>query len=416
MKKALILSYYFPPIGMGGTQRIAGFVKHLPEFCWQPTVVTVKSIAYYAYDNDLLKEIGNAKIERTGSLDPLRLAAKFQRAPATATAPISTSVSKNLLLKVLNLFLVPDNKIPWYPFAYLRAKSLLRRTKFDAIISTGPPHSTHLIAKRLSRKFRIPWIADFRDTWANGDFQAKSTPLHSYLDAYLQKKVLRTASHITAVSEGLAQTLRASVQRAKDDFTVITNGYEEADFRLYKKPKDKCFDVVHVGAIGNFARPELAIRTFRLFVEDALLSPQGAKLHFVGADISGELDQMVADAEMQEYIITTGYVPHHEAVKYLHKADVLLYLVSGDPNAGFIPGKTFEYMAARKPVLAISDEIEGLQLLRKTGLVYRVASNDLPGAVNALKAAFIAHKKHEQLEPTDFDIQQFTRRNLMRKL
>lgn len=401
---------------MGGTQRIAGFVKHLPEFGWQPTVVTVKSAAYYAYDENVLAEIGSAQIERTGSLDPLRLAAVLRHAPATAPATATVSASKILLLKIINFLLIPDNKILWYPFAYLRAKNLLRKSQYDAIVSSGPPHSSHLIAKRLAQKFRIPWLADFRDAWANGDFQAKSTHLHNWFDLHLQKKILNCANHITAVSEGLAQALLNTVLRSKKDITTITNGYEEADFRRQEKQQDACFDVVHVGAIGNFARPELAIRAFRLFVEDALLSPQEAKLHFVGADLSGDLEKMVADAGMQEYIFAAGYVPHHDAIKYLRKADVLLFLVSGKPNAGFIPGKTFEYLAARKPVLAVSEGVEGLQLLRKTGLTYQVVADDLTGAVNALKAAFIAYKKNEPLAPADFDYQQFTRRNLTRKL
>lgn len=423
MKNVLILSYYFPPMGMGGTQRILGFVKHLPEFGWQPTVITVKDVAYYARDNTLLDEISKANIQRTGSLDPLRLSAirllKGKPALATATATATATANKStptFLLKTINFFLVPDNKILWAPFAYYRAKSLLRKCRFDAIISTGPPHSSHLVAKKLTKKFQLPWIADFRDTWANGDFQAKATKLHKWLDMYLQKKVLQSASHITAVSEGLVQRLQNSAQQSKKKFTIITNGFEEEDSRTQEKAQDECFDVVHVGAIGNFANPELAIRAFRSFVEDAQLSQKETKLHFVGADLTGRLPQQIAASGILEFINTTGYVPHAEAVKYLQHADVLLFLVSGGPYSGFIPGKTFEYLAARKPVLAISEQIEGLELLRKTGLVRHVTPNDLFGTVNAFKAAYLDFKKNKLPTHFNFDFRQFTRRELTQKL
>lgn len=413
MKKLLILSYYFPPMGMGGTQRIASFVKYLPSLGWQPTVITVKHVAYHAYDEAALQALAHARIIRTGSLDPLRLAAKWRPHDQSGA---TLSGKKNHFRKALNFFFMPDSKILWNPFAARRAQAILRHETFDAILSTGPPHSTHLIARALSQKFGMPWLADFRDTWAGGDFQAKSTRLHTAIDRRLQKRVLRSADAVVAVSQGLARNLAQSVPAAKNKISVITNGYEPDDFQAEAGAETACLRVAHIGTTGNFVQPAIALRAFRLFVEDAALSPNEARLLFVGADLDGGLKKTIAESGISEFIEVTGYLPHCQAIAELQKADVLLFLASGAPSAGFVPGKTFEYLAARKPVLAMCEQIEGLHLLQKTGLVRHALPDDLPGAVNAFKAFFVEKQTGKPLAPSDFDIRRYTRKSLAKKL
>ena len=415
MKKLLILSYYFPPMGMGGTQRVASFVKYLPSLGWQPTVITVKQVAYHASDQAILKHIGNARIVRTGSLDPLRLAAKWHSQHA-GYAGGSASSKQQLARKAINFMLLPDNKILWNPFLLHEARKLLAGEQFDAILSTGPPHSTHLAASKLAKRFRLPWIADFRDTWAGGDFQAKSTRAHTAIDGLLQKRVLHNADAVIAVSAGLADTLARSVPEAADKISIITNGYEPDDFGEPASEPNDFFRIAHIGTTGNFVQPALAIRAFRIFVEDAGLSPTEARLSFVGADLDGKLQALIAESGISDSVEITGYVPHDQAVRYLQESDVLLFLASGHPSAGFIPGKTFEYLAARKPILALSEPIEGLHLLQKTGLVRHALPDDVPAAVNVLKAFFSEKQKGNAISPNDFDIQPYSRENLTRKL
>lgn len=409
-----MLSYYFPPLGMGGTQRILGFARHLPEFGWHPTVVTVKPVRYHAYDQQLQAAAAAIEVERTGSLDPLRLLYKVSGS-AGQTGPAAPSRLSRLLRRGADWLLLPDNKILWAPFAYRRARALQQSQHFDALLSSGPPHSSHLIARRLARKLRLPWVADFRDTWAGGDFQATPTPIHRRLDGVLQRAVLRRADHVTAVSDGLRQSLAAETI-APVPITVLTNGYDEADFRGPVTRSER-FDVMHVGTIGNFARAETVLAVYKHFIIDAGLPADATRLHFVGADLTGNLSRLIAGHGLKEYVEWTGYLPHTEAVQRLRGADLLLYLVDGNPSPGFIPGKTFEYLAAQRPVLAIAEPVEGVQLLKAVAGCVRHVSPQRPDlAILALKAFFAEQSKGERLPAPAVDVRQFSRRSLTNQL
>lgn len=412
MKRILILSYYFPPLGMGGTQRMAAFARHLPAFCWQPTVLTVKPVAYYAVDPGLLKGLEKIDIVRTASLDPLRLAALLPQRPIQHAGRAGAS----LLQHIANFFLMPDNKILWLPFAFQAARKLLRDGQCAAILSSGPPHSAHLLARRLAIRFRLPWVADFRDGWVEGDFQPKSTALHRALDGALQRRVLRDSAHVTCVSEGLRQSLCASLPDHEHKFTVITNGYEEADFASPARKHGTRFTLAHIGTIGNFVDPGLLLQAFRVFVQDAQIGPEAVRLQFVGADLTGTLGQRIAAAGLEAYVECTGYLPHSEAVACLRRADALLYLVARGASAGFVPGKTFEYLAARKPILANCPEIEGLAILNQGGQVRHVLPENLQGMTNALKALFTEYRLGEMPAPIRMDLTRYTRYRLTQKL
>lgn len=409
-----MLSYYFPPLGMGGTQRLLGFARHLPEFGWHPTVVTVKPVRYHAYDQNLHAAAAAIDVERTGSLDPLRLLYKLSGNAGQTGSGVPSRLSR-LLRRSADWLLMPDNKILWTPFAYRRARALQQDQHFDALLSSGPPHSSHLIARRLARKHRLPWIADFRDSWAGGDFQATPTPLHRRLDKALQRAVLRRADHVTAVSAGLRQSLAAATI-APVPITVLTNGYDEADFRGPVTRSER-FDVMHVGTIGNFARAETALAVYRHFIIDAGLPAEATRLHFVGADLTGNLPRLIAGYGLEDYVEHTGYLPHAEAVQRLRGAHLLLYLVDGTPSPGFIPGKTFEYLAAQRPVLAIAEPVEGVQLLKAVaGHVRHVPPHRPDLAVLALKAFFAEQKKGERAPAPAVDVRQFSRRLLTNQL
>ena len=418
MKRILLISYYFPPLGMGGTQRLAAFARYLPEFGWQPEVLTVKDIAYFAYDPELLRGLENIPIHRTESLDPLRLLARLKRidrhGSGAAGSAISGGGAGDRLRRAANLLLMPDNKIPWYPFALRRAGAILRQKPFDAILSSGPPHSTHLIAMRLAKKHRLPWIADFRDGWAGGDFQPAPTALHRKADARLQKRVLAGASHVVAVSDGLRDLLR---QAAPQDtpISTITNGYDAADFQEPVQRNER-FDAVHVGTVGGFVRALNTLVAFGKFVRENGLSPNDARLHFVGADISGRLQSEIRDCDLGPYAELHGYLPHSRAVAQMRQADLLLYLVDGEPYPGFIPGKTFEYLAAQRPILAAAPGIEGVRILLEGGATRWLQPDDVDGIARALMAFYLEFAKGEAIRPKSGFAARYERKRLTEKL
>ncbi|MDQ7063169.1 MAG: glycosyltransferase [candidate division KSB1 bacterium] len=430
MKTILLISYYFPPMGMGGTQRLAGFARHLPQFGWRPIVLTVKDVDYYAHDISLLKELEQVTIVRTGSLDPLRVAHVLRRWRRSARKPgdtgaikkaVSTSRWQRWLRRCLNLVLIPDQKLLWLPFAFLGARSWLKRERVDWILTSGPPHSAHLLGWLLHRLYGVPWLADFRDGWSGGDFQAEATSLHRWLNRWLQRLVLNSATAITAVSEGLKQRLSESAPQHAP-IEVITNGYEAADFASRRRagPRDDRFDIVHVGTLGNFVDATVFLSAFQRFVQEVGLNQQSVRLWFLGADLTGELQQQVQALQLGAFVHATGYISHPEAIKRLLQADLLLYLVTGDPYPGFIPGKTFEYLAAGRPILAVCPDIEGLSIIKKSGRVRHAQPDDFDGMVLALKAFYLEFLDRKPTPSPLADVgnmvESYSRRSLTAKL
>ena len=421
MNHVLIISYYFPPLGMGGTQRMAGFARHLPAYGWQPTVLTVKEVHYYARDVSLLKGLEHCHTVRTESLDPLRLFQKMaairrqrQSQFAAQTAP-QAGLLKRLALALSNFIFVPDNKLLWLPFSWRTAHRLLAQENHRVLLSSGPPHSVHLLAYLLKKRYHVPWVADLRDGWAGGDFQPEPTWLHRLINRKMQAHILNEADRIVVVSNGLAAQL-AQERLNKQKIVVITNGFEEADFQ-HRPAADKCFDIVHAGTIGNFVQPEPFLHAFRDFLHETGLEPADIRLHFIGSDLTGRFLKLVDRFNLNPFVNYEGYVEHERAVRLLGQADLLLYLVSEGPFSGFIPGKTFEYLAARKPVLAVSPDIEGLKILQAHTAVRWLSPHDTDGIGLALKAFYVEFKtgKRHSMPPKN-SILSFSRKTLTGRL
>ena len=385
-KSVLLVAYYFPPLGMGGTQRVAKWGKYFLRLGWEVTVITVKPIAYYAFDDSLLDELKGARIIRTDSLDPARLLYLIRRKKERTAGGKEGSTSW------LYWFLIPDARILWLPFALWRAWREIRQQKIPFIVTSGPPHSSHFVGWVLSKLTGIKWVGDFRDSWLQGNLLPTPTSLHRWLHRVMEKRILSDAHAVTATSQMLAESLASTGQRQTGTTHFLPNGYDADDFASPLSKTDDRFDVAYVGAISSFADPHTLLEGFRLFVETAQLSPGETRLHFIGADVTGQLAARVRENHLDEYVNCSGYLPHHEAIHALRQADLLVYLVRPGSFPALIPGKTFEYMAAGKPVLAIGDCIEGMQLLMQHAVV-RHCDFD---AIDAIERALLAFYKECQ--------------------
>jgi len=355
-RRILLFAYYFPPLGMGGTQRLAKWCKYLVRDGWHPTVITVKPVAYYAYDESLLSDLGGFRIIRTGSLDPARLLFRWRgQGAGTAMAGRRTWLS---------WFFLPDSRVLWLPFAVWAGIRLLLREPHAAVVTSGPPHSSHFAGWVLRRIFRSRWLADFRDSWSGGDFQPEPTALHRRINLALQRFILRRADVVTTISPQLVEELKCHGKSDRPPPELLPNGYDPEDFSDRPQLEER-FTVVFCGAITRVTNPRALIEGFRVFVETAVLLPAQARLRFVGADLSGALPSMIRENRLEEFVDITGYVPHAEAVAAMQRASVLAYTAAPGTSAVYVGGKTYEYLAARRPVLAIGEPVEGLRLLRQ---------------------------------------------------
>jgi glycosyltransferase involved in cell wall biosynthesis len=408
-KRVLFVSYYFPPLGMGGTQRVAKWCKYLQRLDWQVSVLTVKPIAYYAFDESLLNELEGVRIVRTGSLDPARVLYLLHRKKERGI------VGKEGSTSWLYWVLLPDARILWLPLALRKAWHEIRRQKIPLVVTSGPPHSSHFIGWILSKITGVKWVSDFRDSWLQGNLLPTPTALHRFIHRVMEKRVATDADVVTATSQGVADALAAIGKRATGATHFLPNGYDAEDFADPTPASDTCFDVTYVGAISGFADPRTLLEGFRLFVQTAQLSPEAARLYFVGADLTGKLAAWVRENNLEEYVDARGYLSHREAVTAMRRADLLIYLVRPGSFPALIPGKTFEFIAAGKPVLAIGDRIEGMQLLMQHAPV-RHCSFEAIDAIRCALLAFYREFCNGELTKTALPPQEFSREWQAQKL
>ncbi len=406
MKKVLVVTYYFPPLGLGGTQRIAKFVKYLPQFGWRPTVVTVKPIAYWALDESLLQDVADAKVVRTESLDPQRLMmrlgkSRLQPASGARKGGVVSFVNQ----KISPYLLAPDSKILWRPFALRTVKRLVQKENFDALFTTSPPHSVHLIGKAIAGRYRLKWLADFRDGWAGSHVVHEPGRRSFERNLRLQQKVVQAADAVIAVSPGVKDSLLVS-SSASQKFHLLTNGFDPDDFNEKKRRSDR-FVLVYSGTINKFADPGPFLDALQLLKERRPSLYQKLRVQFVGYDTLGSFAEMTTDRNL-ENVQVVGHKTHAESVNYLIHADALLLIAKARRSDTFIPGKTFEYIGAQKPVFAISNSKQTNDLLSKYPLATIVNSFNSEHIYNRL-GEFLARDSHS-IKIDEHFVRQFDRR------
>jgi len=374
MKNVLFISYYFPPSGGSGVQRGLKFVKYLPDFGWDPIVLTVdpKSAAYPEIDEGLLDDIPDGvKIVRTDSWDPYTAYASLvgkKKSDAVGVGFLGADHDswKEKVARFVraNLFF-PDARVGWVRHARRAVREQLNSTNIDAIVSTGPPHSAHLIAASIAKSQNLPWIADIRDAWPDIAYadMLPTTKLARRWDLRIRNRVLRSATTHVAVTESLARQMSEGVSVP---FHVIRNGFDPADFSDSKsKPLDG-FNIVHTGSMAPARNPSSIWRI--LSRPDARARWPRLKLTFVG-NVDGTIFRAASDAGLSHLLEHVPHVSHEEAIAYTTSATLLLLPINRvSSKAGIVTGKIYEYLMAGRPVLGLGDpDGEASSILRETG-------------------------------------------------
>lgn len=413
-KKVLIICYYFPPLGMGGVQRITKFTKYLPEFDWRPYVLTVKDVEYMAKDTFLLKEVlHQARIARTGSFDPLRtlyLLKKVLGNKNEETAKIS--LKKPGLLSWL---FFPDNKVGWIPFALRKGLSICRREKIDLIFSTSPPPTAHLTAYLIKRITRIPWIADFRDPWIGYKLEKHPTSLHLFLKKRLEKKIIANADMVVSANPVIESELEGKLPE-KDKFHLIDQGYDEEDFENFHSIAPDKFTIGYLGTFSPDCNPEPFFCALGELISENLL-PQGRiRLLHVGGSLHMNLKKLIQKYGLQEILETKGYISHREALNQMGSASALLLITSDDPRV--FPAKVFEYLRLGKPILGIVPQnSEMAKLLHEMKAQAVISPEDGEGIKQAILASFKDFQRGEMFYASEEKIlKTFERKELTSRL
>ena len=387
MRKVLVITYYWPPTGGSGVQRWVKFSKYLPAEGWQPVVYTPENPERLVEDESLLEDVPEeVEVIKTPIREPYgayrRLAGKSKDAKGAGLNPINSqhkAPKQRLMLWVRSNLFVPDPRRAWVKPSVKYLKAWLAEHPVDVLVTTGPPHSMHLIGLELHRATGIPWVADFRDPWTRM-FYFKHLPMLNCVrrrHAKLEQEVLDGADAVVSVSPRVQADFAAATSTPVH---LITNGYDAEDFaEPLPERTDGEFRLVHTGLFASDGNPlklweALAARCRRDAAFKASL-----RIRLAGK-VDPEIVEAVQVAGLGENLVLPGYLSHNQSVAELRQADIVLLPLRRDPEySKVLPGKIFECIACGRPVLGIgpSDSAAG-DLLRRTGAGLMVEWDDDP--------------------------------------
>lgn len=414
-RHVLIIAYYFPPMGLSGVQRVAKFVKYLPLYGWRPTVLTIEPGGYFAYDTSLLNEVkqAGATIYRTSSWDPTRVFGHRQ------TVALPEEPHRKWLSKISQWFFIPDNKIGWMPNAVRAGTDLLEANSFDAIFSSAPPYTAHLIAERLSRISGLPLLIDFRDDWVGNPRHHYPTPWHRRMNERLERRILEASHRIITINDPIRNALRSRHPELHLDgaFSVIPQGFDPEKLSIEPtnhQPQKMRF--LYSGIFYDAQTPDFFIRALAEAIKKRTNLAEHLEVVFLGLMPKSSL-QLVEQLGLDGLIRYEGYVSHETAVAEQLAADVLWMTIGKRPGAeGISTGKLFEYMGTRKPILALIPPGTARDALLPYGASTIVEPDDLPAIESAILSLYDAWEKGALPQPNESHIRRFDRRHLAGQL
>ena len=359
-KKLLIITYYWPPAGGPGVQRWLKFVKYLPDFNVQPIVYIPENPTYPIIDRGLEREVSDkAVILKHKIFEPYGLASFFGK---NKTKKISSGIIPNqkkqsflekTLLWVRGNIFIPDARFLWVKPSVKYLRKYLQENNIETVVTSGPPHSLHLIGLQLKQELGVTWLADFRDPWTTIGYH-KALKLSSYAEKKhkaLEHQVLNTADTIIVTSKTTKAEFEAITSQP---IAVITNGYDVE--QVAKQPLDEKFTIAHIGSFLSERNPRILWKALKELTKENQDFAADFQLKLLGA-VSQEVLDTIVEFKLQDFVLNLGYVSHQDAVAHQRKSQVLLLIeIDSEDTKSIIPGKVFEYMVSERPIVAIGPE------------------------------------------------------------
>ncbi|MFY9399726.1 MAG: glycosyltransferase [Desulfomonilia bacterium] len=429
-RKVLVIAYGFPPIAHAGVYRTIRFCRYLPENGWKPVVITIREYPDIHKDPALLKRLpAEVRIYRTPILDPWRAIQRYRRREAqriaasggrTDPGPLVRAAGriKSLTLSAIaKLFSIPDHMVLWIPFAVVRGIRLMKSEDFDVIYTSSPPHSEHIAGLILAKIFRKPWVADLRDPIV-GNFN--TSDLYRFelrIHGLLERVIVNAADAVVAVTGHHRRDLSERYPHLAPRFTVITNGFDPAQSENIVPERFDRFTIIFAGSIYGTISPDFFVEALKRWLETKDPSVRDhiqALFYGMGCDRAQSLAEGLG---LGGVVRTSGLIPQEEIFRKLKGADLLLLILGDDEKSrGIISSKVFEYMALRRPIMAIVPEGETLELLRRYGRAHHVPHGDYGAFARAMNTAFDAYLHGSREAGPDFDTSAFDARRQVKDL
>jgi glycosyltransferase involved in cell wall biosynthesis len=374
--RLLLISYDYPPISSPGSIRVSKFAQYLPEHGWYPTVLT--SLDGYNSGVPLSLELSSeVTIVRVADRDPAKYFARNQNKRPAKPEKQKSSLS-SFLRKAYSAIAFPDRDWIWGLSAYQVGKQCLSEVSHGAIYSTSPNITNHLVALKLKRATGLPWVAEFRDTWAFSQYRPDRGRLRSWMERVTEAIIIREADFILSVSRNYLQQFKQNYSLADDTNGVIYNGFDENDF-LFVNQANSTYEKFSIAHAGNFYDGQRTPES--LFVALHGLGADGAiDLEKVEIDFYGNYDENVAscarDIGVESLVNWRGYIPYHELLPKLAETFCLLLIVH--KQAETLPSKLFDYIGCQRLIIALAQqESEVFELIRENQLGYGVPHEDV---------------------------------------
>ncbi len=397
MRRLLIVTYYWPPLGGPGSIRPVKFAKYLPKFGIRPIVCTRKDISYHSFDRELNKEIENLEVIRTESLDPARilylLGMKTYR-PRMWHTPIKKAIN------------FPDNKLAWLPFAYAAGI----KTSFDCILVTAPPFSSFITGYYLAKKANKPLILDFRDAWLEFPFLRYQGKAQRHFVSLWERKITKSASVIIVVDENIKKILSEKYPWLTNKIHVIPNGYDPSDFATAEKPS--VFTISYLGTIREERDPENVLKAIDELITKNLLGEKDIRVKFIGHIEKHYLDKI----KKYKFAETLGHLPYGQAIKEFCSSHVALLVTTGSEY--FFPSRQNEYLASGMPII-VCGKSKGIHVLEsafKKGYPGWIFDFEDIKAIQAKIFVLYHDFKKRKIPSGETLYKEYTRENLASKL
>ncbi len=420
IKKLLIITYYWPPAGGPGVQRWLKFVKYLPDFDVQPIVFVPENPTYPIVDSNLVAEVSDkAIILKTPIFEPYQLASFLSKnkSKKISSGIIPNQKKQSFLEKVMlwvrgNLF-IPDARVFWVKPSVAYLEKYIRENEIDTIITSGPPHSLHLIGLELKQKMNLKWLADFRDPWTTIGYH-KSLRLSQYAakkHKQLERQVLNTADTIIVTSKTTKAEFQALTTKPIE---VITNGFDVE--KVDKQSLDTKFSLAHIGSFLSERNPKIVWESLVELCAEIPDFKSHLEIKLIGA-ISQEVLETIEQFGLNLYLNNLGYVSHAEAVAHQRKSQVLLLIeINSEETKSILPGKLFEYMVSERPILAIGPkDSDFAEIITNTnsGVFFEYSEKaKLKQTIQEYYNQFLVGK----LQSHAVGLQQYSRKNLTQQL
>ncbi len=414
--KALIITYYWPPAGGSGVQRWLKFVKYLQDFDIEPVVYVPENAQYPIKDVSLEKDIPkNIEVLKQPIWEPNNILSLFKKNSKQSAGFLNPNPSfvGAILQKIRANYFIPDARKFWVKPSVKFLKNYLSKNNIDVVITTGPPHSLHLIGLQLKKEIGVKWISDFRDPWTDIDYfhqlplSKKARSKHHQLE----QEVLRSADAVLVVGK----TMKENYKIFSDNIHVITNGFDSSLNEIKENLLDKKFSITHIGMMNSDRNPLVLWKVLSDLCRENKEFEHDLEIRLIGK-VAAEIDELIEKYQLKN-IVKIDYLPHNEVKIHQQKSQVLLLAINNVPSAkGILTGKIFEYLQAKRPILAIGPEDGDLaEVLNLTKAGTIVDFEDKEKLKSTILKLYSAYKKGD-LTIESSNIEQYHRKNLTEQL